>query len=118
MKTIQEFEQGKLYQYLKQCRVPSGYELRLDSISRYVLIAILEYDPRFAEILQLITELNDYCDRRNDAVHEFVGVSEIKDEEKLLSVLRKVMNQVIGITNENPFDRLNAQICELLDRSI
>jgi hypothetical protein len=83
-----------------------------------VLIAILEYDQRFTEILPLIKELNDYCDRRNDAVHEFVGVSEIEDEEKLLSVLRKVMNQVIGITNENPFDRLNNEICDRLDRSI
>ncbi len=118
LNAIREFDQGRLYQYLQQCRVPSGGELRLDSITRYVLIAILEYNQQFTGVLQLIKELNDYCDRRNDVVHEFIGVSKIEDEAKLLSILRKLMRQVIGVINDNPFDRLNDQICERLDRSI
>jgi hypothetical protein len=118
LNAIREFDQGRLYQYLQDCRVPSGGQLRLDSITRYVLITILEYNQQFTGVLQLIKELNDYCDRRNDVVHEFIGVSEIEDEAKLLSVLRKLMRQVIGVINDNPFDRLNNQICERLDRSI
>jgi uncharacterized membrane protein len=82
------------------------------------LIAILEYDAQFAEILPAIQDLNEYCDRRNDSVHEFVGVSEIEDEEKLLTALRKVIRQAVGLPSENPFDRLNQQIFQFLDRLV
>lgn len=116
---IRQFDKGKLYQHLQDCKVPTGGYLRLDSvINRYVLIAILEYDSQFDGILQPIKELNAYCDRRNDSVHQFVGVSEIDDEDKLIAALRKVLRQVVGLPNENPFDRLNQQIFELLDRSV
>lgn len=113
---IQQAEQGKLYQFLQAYRLPRGDRLDLDrSISRYTLQAIVEYYPQCTAIVPLIKELNQYCDLRNDAVHGFVGVSVIDDETKLLSTLRKLMKQVTGIPDSNPFDRLNQQICALLD---
>ncbi len=115
---IQRFEGGRLYQHLKQSKIQGGRVLRVDGmINRFVLIAILEYDSRSTAILQLIKELNDYCDRRNESVHEFVGVSKIEDEARLLTVLREMIGKIVGIPEENPFDRLNQQIFRLLDRA-
>lgn len=62
-----------------------------------------------------IKELNEYCDRRNEYVHEFIGISEIENEAKVLMNLRKIMRQVIGGSEENPFDSLNQEIYSLLD---
>ena len=42
----------------------------------------------------------------------------IEDQDRLLMTLRKLMKQVVGISDTNPFDRLNQQICTLLDRTI
>jgi hypothetical protein len=115
---IRQAEQGKLYRFLQNYRLPRGDQLDLGrSISRYTLQAIIEYYPELNAILPLIQELNQYSDLRNDSVHGFVGVSEIKHEAKLLSTLRKLMKQVTGISDTNPFDRLNQTICDLIDRS-
>lgn len=117
--TIKQEDQGKLYRYLKTYKLPKGGSLHLDGlINRYVLIAILEYYPQFATIIQPIKDLNNYCDQRNAAVHEFVGVSEIEDETQVLANLRKVIRQVAGTQDQNPFDRLNEQISVLLDHSL
>jgi len=112
---IRQVDQGKLYQHLQAYKLPKGGSLRLDSsISRYVQIAILEYYPQFAQIIPPIHELNDYCDQRNEAVHQFVGISEIKDEEKVLANLRKIIKQVAGNIDTNPFDRLNQYLRDRL----
>jgi len=115
---IQQLEQGKLYQHLQHYKLPKGGALRLHAgISRYTLIAILDYYPQFAAIMQPLNELNDYCDRRNASVHEFEGVSEIEEEAKVLANLRQVIKQVAGTPGTNPFDQLNQQIDQLLERS-
>ncbi|PSB22932.1 hypothetical protein C7B61_01225 [filamentous cyanobacterium CCP1] len=112
---IRQAEQGKLYQHLQHYTLPKGGMLRLDgSIGRYVYIAILDYYRQFADIMEPIKELNAYCDQRNASVHEFVGISEIEDEAKVLANLRKVIKRVAGTPEENPFDRLNQQINSLL----
>ncbi|MCY7282915.1 MAG: hypothetical protein LH679_05625, partial [Cyanobacteria bacterium CAN_BIN43] len=117
--TLRQAEQGRLYQHLQRYILPRGGALRLDeSISRYVLIAIVDYFPQFSPIAQPFKELNDYCDRRNEYVHEFIGISEIEDEARVLGNLRKIMKQVVGVSEENPFDRLNQEICNLLDRTL
>ncbi len=116
---IQQLEQGKVYHYLQRYKLPKGDLLRLnEAISRYVVIALLEYYPKHSSTLILIRDLNEYCELRNEAVHGFTGVSEIEDQEHLLTTLRKLMKQVVGISDTNPFDRLNQQICMLLDRTI
>ena len=116
-RVIQQAEQGKLYQFLEAYRLPGGDRLELNRISRYTLQAIVEYYPQSKPALPLIQELNQYCNLRNESVHGFVGVSQIGDEAKLVTTLRQLMKQVTGIPEVNPFDRLNQQINELLDRS-
>ncbi|MBF2075539.1 MAG: hypothetical protein IGS50_17510 [Synechococcales cyanobacterium C42_A2020_086] len=116
---LQQLDQGKLYRHLQNYRLPKGGSLRLgESVSRYVMIAILEYSPQFTSVMPLINDLNDYCDLRNRAVHEFAGVSEIPDQQKLLSMLRTLMKRVTGLPEANPFDDLNRQICERLEQRL
>ncbi|MFM7449133.1 MAG: hypothetical protein ACKO24_11105 [Leptolyngbyaceae cyanobacterium] len=116
---IRLVEQGQLYRHLQDYTLPKGGTLRLgEAISRYVNLAIVEYYPQFAPVVQSLKALNDYCDQRNQSVHELVGVSAIEDEETMLAHLSKVMRQVVGGPVENPFDRLNQQICDRLGSAL
>jgi hypothetical protein len=116
---IRQTDQGKLYRYLQEYTLPKGDLLEIDqSISRYVMIAILEYFPQFSQMIPLIKFLNDYCEQRNRSVHEFAGISEIQDEERVLTTLRKIMKSLIRLPEVNPFDVLNQQLCGLLVRSL
>lgn len=116
---IRQAEQGKLYRYLQEYTLPRGDYLKIDrSISRYVMIAILEYFPQFSQTIALIKDLNDYCEQRNKSVHEFAGISAIQDEAKVLASLRKIMKYLIGMPEMNPFDCLNQDLCQLLGRSL
>lgn len=114
---IKQVESGKLFQYLQTYRLPKGDPLRLgESISRYVILAILQYDSTWTEVMPDIQYLNEYCSLRNQAVHEFIGVSEIPDELKLLTTLDRLLKRTTKLTKTNPFDDLNQQICDYLER--
>lgn len=115
---IRQVEQGKLYCYLQQYTLPRGDYLKIDKfVSRYVMIAILEYFPQCSQIVPLIKHLNDYCEQRNKSVHEFAGISEIQDEAKVLASLRRLMRSLVNMPEVNPFDGLNQDLCRLLSRS-
>jgi len=112
---INQVDQGKLRQYLKTYRLPKGGALDLDNgISRYVLLAIVEYDAQLAALVPHLKDLNRYCELRNRLVHGAEGVSAIADEAQLLTTLHKLMKQVVGTPTLNPFDRFNQQLCEWL----
>jgi hypothetical protein len=112
---IRQVDQGQLYQHLQQYTLPRGGSLRMgEAINRYVFLAIVEYYPQSATIVQSLKALNEYCDQRNQSVHNLVGVSAIADQETMLAHLNKVMRQVVGSPADNPFDRLNQSICDLL----
>ncbi|MBU6185767.1 MAG: hypothetical protein KGQ16_04940 [Cyanobacteria bacterium REEB444] len=114
---IRQVDQGRLYQHLQQYTLPRGGALRLgEGISRYVNLAIVEYYPQFApvEVVQSLKVLNEYREQRNKSVHDLVGVSEIENQEMLMTHLNRVMRQVVGGTMENPLLRLNQYICDRL----
>lgn len=112
---IRGVDQGRLYDFLRQYKLPKGGFIYLDrSISRYVLQAIVEYYPQFRTVLPRIQDLNVYCNLRNESVHGFVGVSEIENEAYLLTTLRKLMQQTCGLPSVCPFDRLNQTLRDRL----
>ena len=118
---IRQFDQGRLYQHLQKCKLPSGVPLRVspeDTIARFTLIAILDYFPELREVVAAIKAVNEYCDRRNEVVHQLAGVSAIEEAETLLANLRRVMQRVVSLAAGNPFDRLNEEVCTLLDRAV
>lgn len=115
---VKQFQQGQLYQFLQNYRFPNGRGLELDGfMSRYLLMAILEYFPEFADILPAMQRLNEYCDQRNEYVHGFKGIASIDNEHEVISDLRKILLKATPVPAENPFDRLNQQIYDLLDRT-
>lgn len=116
--SVRRFQQGQLHAYLQSDRFrEKNLELR-GFMNRYVLMAILSYFREFVHILPVIEKLNLYCDQRNDYVHGFKGVSKIENQNEVLADLRKLLSQVTTIPTENPFDHLNQQICDLLDRTL
>ncbi len=116
--SVRRFQQGQLYEYLQSDRFrEKNLELR-GFMNRYVLMAILSYFSDFSDILPVLERLNAYCDQRNDYVHGFRGISKIENQNEVLADLRKLLLKVTTVSSENPFDRLNHQICDLLDRSL
>ncbi len=106
---LQEFQAGNLYNYLKQNNV------NIDrGINRYTYQTIVSYHPHYSQLVPLIDSLNSYCSLRNEYIHSFRGVSQIEDEDKLLANLRKLMQQITSVPDQNPFDRLNQDILNLL----
>ena len=108
---IEQHEGGKLYSFLKGYTLARGGKLDINrGVSRYVFQAIVEYYPQFAELVPLIQNLNYYCTLRNEAVHNFIGVSEIENESTLLMTLRQLMQKIAPLPPCNPFDDLNTAI--------
>lgn len=115
---INTFDDGKLYQYLKNyCVEENGWSLRLEQqyIHRLTMIAILEYFSEFSSLVQPIKFLGGYCKQRNDSVHQLEGVSEIENQEEVLANLRKIVRGITKLPATNPFDDLNQKICDLLE---
>lgn len=115
---VQQFDQGKLDAFLQAYRF-RGTPLTLQRFpNRPVLTAMLEYHPQFAEVLNPIAALSAACDRRNKVIHNFEGISQIEDADYLLQQMRQILKKIAPGNLENPFDRLNQQICTLLDLSV
>jgi len=118
---IKKVDSGKLYEHLQTYSLPKGGKLKnLEGFpTRPVLMAILEYyQQEFANLLEPLRQLNDYCDQRNRCVHSFEGVSELEDAGKIVKILREILRQQIAVPNNNPFDVLNSKICSLLTQCL
>jgi bacterioferritin (cytochrome b1) len=86
----------------------------------FVQVAIdLRIIAYFSDILlEPLKKLNKYCDRRNDYVHQFEGVSSLEDEENLVRYLYKIVRQIAQIPEPNSFTILNQQLHFLLTSSL
>jgi hypothetical protein len=116
---VKQFKQRPLYSYLQNYQFANRRKLELNGfMNRYLLMAILEYFSQFTDILPAVQRLNEYCDQRNEYVHGFKGVSAIDKEHELIADLRKVLLKATPVTSDSPFDRLNQQICDLLDHAM
>jgi CRISPR-associated protein (Cas_Csm6) len=114
---LQQFESENIYHFLNQYRLNNGEKLKFlqGFPSRIVLMAILEcYQQEFANLLEPLQKLNDYCEHRNRCVHSFEGVSELEDAGKILKILRDILRQKTAVPDNKPFNVLNSTICNLL----
>ena len=116
-KAIQKYQDGELYSYLQDYRLPNDCPLKLNYIHRPVLLAILEYLDEKPYLLEPLRKLNKYCDKRNDFVHQFQGVSFLEGEEDLVNYLHKIVRQIASIPEENSFALLNRKLHSLLSIS-
>jgi len=119
--SVKQVDAGKINDFLKNYTLPNGEKFKnLEGFpNRLVLMAILEYyQQEFANLLEPLRQLNDYCEQRNRCVHSFEGVSELEDAGKIVKILRKILQQQIAVPNNNPFNVLNSKICSLLTQCL
>jgi CRISPR-associated protein (Cas_Csm6) len=115
--SVNQVDGGKINNFLKNYTLPDGRKLNnLEGFpSRLVLMVILEcYQQEFANLLEALQKLNDYCEQRNHYVHSFEGVSELEEPEKIVKILRDILRQKTAVPENNPFNILNSKICSLL----
>jgi CRISPR-associated protein (Cas_Csm6) len=116
---LQAAENGNLIHYLQQYRMPNGKPLTLSGfVTVPVMMAILERYADFSTLLPVLKNLKNYVDDRNDLVHRLEGVSEIQDLEQLQNTLKTILKAIAPVPKQNPFDRLNQQLYDLLDQAI
>jgi hypothetical protein len=118
---IKQVDAGKINDFLKNYTLPNGGKLKnLEGFpSRPVLMAILEYyQQEFANLLEPLRQLNDYCEQRNRCIHSFEGVSELEDAGKIVKILRDILRQKIAVPEKNPFYILNSKIFSLLTKCL
>ena len=66
------------------------------------------------EICKLLQKLNQYCQQRNDYIHQLKGVNNIEGGQ-ILETMRKIMKILQLEIKPNPFQLINQKIYELLD---
>lgn len=114
---LKDFDGAVLDRFLNNYTLPNGKKLNFGQgfLNRIVMMAILEcYEQEFANLLEPLKELNEYCDQRNRIAHSFEGVSELQDEEKVVKILQDILQQKTTLPDDNPFDVLNSKICFLV----
>lgn len=113
---VKKHDNGKLWTYLQDYRLPNGGSLRLDlkSVNRIMLRAIIDYDS--SPILRAIDYLESYCNKRNDYIHNLEGVSAISDDEQkeIKKQLQQILESITNFSTINPFNSLNEAILNQL----
>ncbi|MGF1588845.1 MAG: hypothetical protein ACFCU7_06330 [Pleurocapsa sp.] len=115
-KTIKNFDGGKLQKHLDNYRLKNGRKLFLSSgYNRTVMTAIVDYfHDQNSEICQLLQNLDAYCQKRNDYIHQLKGISSLESEE-IKSTMRQVLNILEIDIKTNPFEEINQKITYLLN---
>ena len=113
---IRVFDKGKLYNFLNNYRSDSKWQkwVNQDWLNRPVMLATIEYFPEFNPCVKPLYYLNDFCQQRNDSVHQLEGVSDLPNQGELLVNLRLILKAITSLSDTNPFDFLNHRICTLL----
>ena len=113
---LKQIDDGKLRQYLEGNK-SQGFPVK-GFPSRYHMIDMLEYYKESRPLMTHLKELNEHCDARNQSVHNFEGISELKDKDKILKTMRQILQQQVQVPKENPFDVLNQTIFDLLRKCL
>jgi hypothetical protein len=108
---VERVDEGKLVQFLRGYRF-KGNSLPLEKFpNRPVMIAILEYDATpFGQVLNVLKSLNEYCEQRNQLVHQFEGISELENAADCLQKMRQILKAIGVSPSENAFDGLNREV--------
>jgi hypothetical protein len=112
---VERMEEGQLWRFLQGYRF-KGNLLTLEKFpNRPVMMAILEYDAAmFGPVLEALKSLNEYCEQRNQLVHQFEGISELENAAGCLQKMRQVLKAIGVSLVENAFDGLNREVLGLL----
>lgn len=92
--------------------------LKLDYMSRPVMLHIIQYPDYFCPVslIENLQYLESYCDRRNELVHQFEGVSESditpQELDEIVKKIQFILTDIFGdfFNKENSFTILNQKI--------
>ncbi|MBD2482822.1 hypothetical protein [Planktothrix sp. FACHB-1365] len=117
--TLKRIEGGRFYKSLENYRLPNGKSLDLNGfMSRLIMMIILEISPQFCPLYSQIETLNEYCEQRNQFIHDFEGISEIDEPEKVKKNMRELLQVITHVPKINPYDILNQKIFNLLESRV
>ncbi|WP_243397369.1 hypothetical protein [Crocosphaera subtropica] len=114
-----QLQKGELNEYLKNYSY-DGRSLKLNGdINRIVMLAILDYfsqlDNHLSQITLLLKQLENYCQIRNELVHDIKRVSELENESEIIKTMREILILTKpNFQTVNPFNLLNEQIVKQL----
>jgi len=92
------YEHGELRKYVQKYR-QYNQTLQIDKMSRIVMLRIIQY-PSFScpkSLIDNLLHLESYCDKRNELVHQFEGVSESDITE---TELNDMVNKIQSILSD------------------
>ncbi|MBW4532565.1 MAG: hypothetical protein KME09_01375 [Pleurocapsa minor HA4230-MV1] len=115
-KNIKDFDDGKLQKYLNEYRLKNGQKLFFaTNYNRITMIAIVDYFyDKNTEICQLLQNLNAYCQKRNDYIHQLKGIDHL-EADQILFDLKQILKSLNIAIKPNPFDTIKQKIERLLD---
>ena len=112
---IANYQNGELQKYLDNYRLGNGRKLVWTSgYNRTVMLAIIKYlYHENAEICQLLQNLESYCQKRNDYIHQLKGISKLESEE-IIPNMKQILKTLSINIQSNPFNEINQKINDLL----
>lgn len=111
---LKAIDNGKPYEKLSEAYRAKGWNLSPDGHpKRFHLIEILDYYPELKNVVGLIKQLNEYCERRNRRIHKFEGVSVIEHGSDVIAKMKKLA-KLLKLPDESAFDVLNRIVLELI----
>ncbi|WP_298616516.1 hypothetical protein [uncultured Thermosynechococcus sp.] len=118
---LQNHDRGRLWQYLENYQRKNGDRLFLDTVTRNVLLAALQYALQTSALAGYFEQIEAYHQQRNDVLHQLAGLANIENlQEQVLDALEKVLSQ--GLPQErlecNPFKHLNHLIDRELEKAL
>jgi hypothetical protein len=114
---IKKVDNGKLYQFLADYRLPKNGKFTLQGFpNRPNMMAILEYYQESPSLLEPLRVLDEFCEVRNGIIHRIEGISDLDNPEVITRAMREALLQKTEVSKENRFTSLNKMICEELGK--
>ncbi len=112
---VMSIDSGKPFAALSDAYQRKGWRLNAEGFTkRPQLIGLLSAYQDLNRMIELISFLDNYCEKRNRRIHRFEGVSEIEDGTELIAKLRRLVMMLVALPDENSFDVLNRTVYDLV----
>jgi hypothetical protein len=109
---VEQVNTGKLLEHLSNEQTHHEYKyIRTQGeLNIPTMLEILRYfkDPNMS--INTLEELEAACKQRNAYMHKLKGVSEVPEAQTVLNDMRTILCTLTTVPQQNPFDRLNAEI--------
>ena len=114
---LQAYDGGRIYQALQAAERENDNIRSQGWLNQPTMLEIISGLPEYDEILKSLKAIDAECQLRNKATHNLRGISKLKQPEEILTKVRRILKQFSGQSlNDNPFDDLNTELWEHMNR--